>query len=190
MNGKDGAQDGPTFTGNQRPVGGSWWNIGWENEAPGIGAGGGNPEGNQDAWGAGNYRPLQQAITDQLLFKPVAGPTPAPIPTPSPAPTPTPAPSQGSYITPGKGSFTDAAGNVYGLDAMGNADENGTPVADGSNTAAMQYANGQVYGQDAASHSWYTWNQTTWTAASAPPRPRRHRPPSWRPAPTTSPSPS
>jgi len=100
---------------------------------------------------------------------PAPTPAPSPAPAPAPAPMPTPPASQGNAITPGKGSFTDAAGNVYGLDASGNANENGNPLADGSNTAAMQYANGQVYGQDATSHNWYTWNQTTWTAASAPP---------------------
>ena len=70
MNGKDAAQGGPAFTGKQQGIGGSWWNIGWEGGAPGTGAGGGVPDGNQDAWGIGNYRPLQQAVTDQMLFKP------------------------------------------------------------------------------------------------------------------------
>ena len=63
MNGKDGAQGGPTFTGHQQPISGSWWNAGSE-------GGGGNPDGNQTAWGLGNYKPEQQAITDQMLFKP------------------------------------------------------------------------------------------------------------------------
>lgn len=63
MNGKDGAQGGPTFTGKEQGVAGSWWNIGWE-------GGQGNPDGNQTAWGIGNYKPEQQAVTDQLLFKP------------------------------------------------------------------------------------------------------------------------
>ena len=40
MNGKDGAQGGPTFSGNQT------------------------------AWGPGHYKPEQQAVTDQMLFKP------------------------------------------------------------------------------------------------------------------------
>ena len=96
---------------------------------------------------------------------PAAAPTPASTPTPSP----TPSPSQGSLITPGHGSFTDAAGNIYAIDASKNADENGKAMADSSNTGAMEYANGQVYGQDASSQSWYTWNQSAWTAAAAPP---------------------
>ena len=62
MNGKDGAQGSPTFGANQQPIGGSWWNAGSE--------GGGNSDGNQYAWGLGNHKPEQQAITDQMLFKP------------------------------------------------------------------------------------------------------------------------
>ena len=83
----------------------------------------------------------------------------------------TPLPSQGAYVTPGNGFFTDTAGNIYGIDVSGTADENGSAMAGASNTEAMQYFDGQVYGEDAASHNWYTWDQTTWTAASAPPPP-------------------
>ena len=61
MNGKDGPQGGPTFTRNQQPVSGSWWNIGSE-------GGQGNPDGIQTQWGAGHYKREQQAITDQMLF--------------------------------------------------------------------------------------------------------------------------
>jgi len=68
MNGKDGAQGGPTFTGDQQPVGGSWWNIGSE-------GGRGNPDGIQTQWGAGHYKPEQQAVTDQMLFRPSYLPT-------------------------------------------------------------------------------------------------------------------
>jgi len=138
------------------------------------------------AWSAGTDTLTNgNGLTDfgQMVAKHIAAgasmPAPPVVipPVVPPVTIPTPPVSQGNYITPGKGSFTDAAGNVYALDAMGNADENGNPVADGSNTAAMEYANGQVYGQDAASHSWYTWDQTSWTAASAPPAPTPTPPP-------------
>ena len=102
---------------------------------------------------------------------PAPAPAPAPTPVPAPAPAPAPAPTPSGSITPGKGSFTDAAGNTYTIDASKNASENGKLMADSSNTGAMAYANGQVYGQDATSQNWYTWNQVTWTAASAPPAP-------------------
>ena len=63
MNGKCGSQGGPAFTGNQQPISGSWWNIGSE-------GGHGNPDGNQTQWGTGHYKPEQQKVTDQMLFKP------------------------------------------------------------------------------------------------------------------------
>ena len=75
-------------------------------------------------------------------------------------------------ITPGVGSFKDTAGNVYTVSTTGNADENGNLMNGGTATGAMELAKGVIYGQDSATGTWYTWNQTTWTqAASAPPAP-------------------
>ncbi|MDQ2801346.1 MAG: glycoside hydrolase family 5 protein [Pseudomonadota bacterium] len=63
MNGRLGSQGGPTFSGNQQPVSGSWWLAG-DNE-------GQLPDGIQSAWGPpGHYRPRQQAVTDRMLFRP------------------------------------------------------------------------------------------------------------------------
>jgi hypothetical protein len=75
------------------------------------------------------------------------------------------------YVTPGSGSFTDASGNVYTLDAANNALENGKPMAGGSGTGAMEYANGIVYAQDEGSGTWYTWSQANddWVQASSQP---------------------
>lgn len=61
MNGKYGAEGGPTFTGDQQPISGSWWLIGPSNDPP---------YGLQTEWGVGHYRPDQIAITDQMLFRP------------------------------------------------------------------------------------------------------------------------
>lgn len=94
-------------------------------------------------------------------------------------------------ITPGSGSFTDASGNVYTLDAAGNADENGKPIPGGGGTEAMEYANGLIYGEDAGGSGWYTWNGTNWNAAAAPPAVTGGggtTPPPPPPPPTTSPS--
>ena len=67
------------------------------------------------------------------------------------------------------GTFKDAAGNSYTLDASGNALENGSVIPGGSGTKEMAYANGTVYGEDGNTSQWYSWNQSTWTAAAAPP---------------------
>jgi endoglucanase len=59
MNGKYGAQGGPTFHGDDQPVGGSWWLWGY---FPGE-----QTDGTlQSDWLS--PRPDQQSITDQLLF--------------------------------------------------------------------------------------------------------------------------
>ena len=81
-------------------------------------------------------------------------------------PAPPPA-SNGFLITPGAGTFKDAAGNTYGVDSSDNANENGQPIPGGGGTSAMAYFNGIVYGQDAGSGQWYTWNQTAWTPAAS-----------------------
>jgi endoglucanase len=61
LNGKDGAQDGPVFTGNQQPVSSSWWVWGY---LPGEA-----PDGTLESdWVT--PKPSQQAITDQLLYRP------------------------------------------------------------------------------------------------------------------------
>jgi endoglucanase len=60
LNGNDGAQGGPVFTGNQQPVSSSWWVWGY---LPGEA-----PDGTLESdWVT--PKPDQQAITDQLLFR-------------------------------------------------------------------------------------------------------------------------
>jgi len=130
MNGQDGAQGGPTFGVNQQPIGGSWWNIGWENGAPGTGAGGGNPDGNQDAWGPGHYRPLQQAVTDQMLFKPASGSSTA-----APATTATNSATSGAGSTnpvAPASSVASTSGPAPNGSSTGSA--NPGPAASGSST--------------------------------------------------------
>ena len=68
MNGKDGSAGGPTFTGNQQPTSGSWWQFG---SAPGQ-----DPSGILSSWSNGEYQPAQQEATDQLIYKPTAPATP------------------------------------------------------------------------------------------------------------------
>ena len=68
----------------------------------------------------------------------------APTGTPSPTPTPTPtASANGTVITPGSGSITDAAGNIYTLTAADVATEavggtNPQPMLGGNGTSQME----------------------------------------------------
>jgi hypothetical protein len=77
------------------------------------------------------------------------------------------------YITPGHGTFTDAAGNTYTISSDLNAYENGVQIGhtEGWNAAQMAYANGTVYLQDCFTSEWFTWNQSTFTLAASPPPP-------------------
>lgn len=95
------------------------------------------------------------------------------------APPPPPPPQTGAiYIAPGVGSFVDVAGNVYTLTTNGVAEKNAVPILGGAGTSQMAFYNGAVYGQDAASKSWYTWNGSAWKPATAPPAPTTKTSPS------------
>lgn len=60
MNGKYGAEGGPSFKAGEQPISGSWWVMGFSEDTP---------FGLQTKWGKGNYRPEQLAITDQMLMR-------------------------------------------------------------------------------------------------------------------------
>jgi hypothetical protein len=119
---------------------------------------------------------------------PVPPPTPVPVPTPSPPPIP-PSPPATIMITPGSGSFTDTSGNVYTIDTSDNADENGSPMAGGSNTGEMAYVNQQVYAQDATTLNWFLWNGSAFTGPVTLPSPSGTPPPPPVPPPTPTPVP-
>jgi endoglucanase len=131
------------------------------------------PTGTIDPWTidfASIFGPLASPVQPTIPTPTVPTPTvPTPtVPTPTrPTPTvptvPTPTvPTPTTYITPGVGSFQDGSGNTYTLDATGVAMENGSPIPGGAGTAAMDYYNGLVYGQDQNTLGWYTWDGTNW----------------------------
>ena len=95
-----------------------------------------------------------------------SSPTP---PSSQSSPTPPSSPLSDQFVTPGSGSFADALGNSYSIDLQTNAIENGGHIPGGYGTSEMGLVGGTVYGQDMNSHNWYTWNQSAWSPASAPP---------------------
>ncbi len=83
-------------------------------------------------------------------------------------------------IQPGAGSFTDASGNVFTINANDSdtAEINGQPITpDGgsTNTGVLEQSNGSVYGQDQNTGQWYlmaskgTPGLWEWQPVSAPP---------------------
>ena len=61
-------------------------------------------------------------------------------------------------ITPGSGSFTDDLGNVYTISADGVAEINGSPIPDFAGTAKLVYYDGNLYGEDATTGNWSTFD--------------------------------
>lgn len=88
-----------------------------------------------------------------------------PLAPPPAAPAPIP------FAVPGAGAFTDATGNVWTIRASDDwVLENGAQTNEGGGTGAIQYANGTVYAQDAASGTWYDWvNNAQWVQATTQP---------------------
>jgi hypothetical protein len=72
---------------------------------------------------------------------------------------PQPPTTVNNRITPGNGSFLDGNGNIFTISPAGYVIENGTQIDTGGDTSAMQYYDGQVYAQDAASGRWYIFIQ-------------------------------
>jgi endoglucanase len=144
MNGQDGAQGGPTFTGNQQPISGSWWLAGAES--------GQYPDGIQSAYGQGNYRAGQQAVTDQMIFVPKG--------------TPTPTPSADDTVVHGiAGAITDVNGNVWTITSAGQVAVNGLIDATTANVIELAYVQGTIW-QENSSHLW--WGKTKPNGAWAP----------------------
>ncbi len=65
FDGQDGAQGGPTFSGDQQGIGTGWWWLG----------SGGSPDGILTRYGGStpSFNIAQQAVTDQLVFVPKGG---------------------------------------------------------------------------------------------------------------------
>lgn len=80
-------------------------------------------------------------------------------------------PTTTATITPGSGSITDAAGNVWLITASGSIQENGQWVPGGGGTAALMIQNGVVYGEDANGKGWFTLsgNGQFWTQIQGAP---------------------
>jgi len=86
------------------------------------------------------------------------------------APPPPPPSGGGScqvvLTTTSGGSITDASGNVWTLSGAGAVMENGSAVAGGGGTAQLTYAASTIWGQDASSGNWYSWNGGGWSGPS------------------------
>ena len=111
----------------------------------------------------------------------IASTSPAPVAPANPvtAPSPTGGVDNGTppfsnilsnIVTAGDDStLTDPTGNVFSVDAGGNAIQNGSLMPGGSGTSALALINGQIEGQDSHSQQWFTWDGSMWAPGAAGP---------------------
>lgn len=75
-------------------------------------------------------------------------------------------------LTPASGgSITDASGAVWQLSATGSVLVNGSPVSGGGGTAMLVYVSDSktIWGKDAASGQWYSWDGRYWAGPKSSP---------------------
>lgn len=134
------------------------------------------------AWGSGNpgdglttggngLSSYGQQVASGIAKQAASSASLPPVKTPTPtatggSSTPTPPTTSGSSSsTPLK----DSSGNTFALDASGQVLENGQALAGSGGTSAIALVGNTLYGQDAASKAWFTFNNGLWSSASAPP---------------------
>jgi hypothetical protein len=144
LNGQDGAQGGPTFSGNQQGVGTDWW-----------------------AWGAlagqwpdgtvlpnGSLNPAQQAVYSK--FQPTAVVTKC-----------TASANNSTVTTPGP-TLCDAAGDVWAITNSGTITKNGAPAGYSSNVIELAYVSGVIW-QENASKLWWQYTNGGWSPNNGTP---------------------
>jgi endoglucanase len=178
LNGKDGAQGGPTVA-----TGFDWW------------ASGNFPGGAPDGYNSGpngSVNSGQQAVVSQLLTYQNSGSGVTPSPTPTVTPKPTPS-ANGTVVKAGSSAaITDASGNKWTITAGAQVAVNGTTDATTARVTELAYVNGSVY-QENADNLW--WSKTSPTASwvggtATSPLPASTPSPTPTPKPTSTPSPT
>jgi endoglucanase len=146
MNGKYGAQGGPTFTGAEQGISGDWW--AWGN-LPGQ-----YPNGTLNA--DGSLKADQAAVFSQILFKPTVV---------TPVPTTPPSPDNTVVLAGSSAAIVDAAGNKWTLTTGGQVAVNGIADTTTARVIVLAYEKGLVW-QENADKLW--WSKTAPTAAWGP----------------------
>ena len=148
MNGQDGSQGGPSFSGGQQGISTDWWDWGYN---PGQ-----YPDGVLN--GDGSINAGQQAVYSQFQYHPTSTPNPTPV---------FPASANDTVVTGTTGTIQDASGNAWTITASGQVAINGTADVTTANVTELAYVDGAVW-QENASKGW--WGETTpnggWTLGS------------------------
>jgi aryl-phospho-beta-D-glucosidase BglC (GH1 family) len=141
LNGQDGAQGGPTFSGNQQPIGTDWWAWGnLDGEAP-----------DGTLLDDGKLRPEQYAVYGQLQFTGAATSCQS-----SPDPT---------IVTTVGPTICDGAGNTWALNSDGTIALDGGAAPYSANVIELAYVAGVLW-QENADHLWWQYSNGGWSPSA------------------------
>jgi len=143
MNGQDGAQGGPTFSGTQQGVGSDWWN--WGNNAGQYPDGTLNPDGSLNS--------AQEAVYSQLRQTALAGPPAVPS-------------ANDTVVKAGSAAaITDGSGNKWTITSGAQVAVNGAADTTTAGVIGIAYVNNTIW-QENASKLW--WGETSPNASWSP----------------------
>ncbi|HEY0192575.1 MAG TPA: cellulase family glycosylhydrolase [Kofleriaceae bacterium] len=143
LNGKDGDQGGPTFSGDEQGVGTDWWAWGYQ---PGQ-----EPDGT--IGDDGQLRPQQYEVYSQLQYTASAGCEVS---------------ADHATVTSAGPTLCDAAGNQWAIAGDGTMTENGQNVLYSANVIELAYVDGVIW-QENASQLWWSFVDGGWAPASGTP---------------------
>ena len=161
LNGEDGAQGGPTFSGNQQGVSTDWWAWGYLR--------GEVPDGTLTSASQTSLNPSQYAIYSQLQFHPKAGAAaPAVAATPAPAmaaaaPTSCAASPNDSVITTVGPTLCDSSGNRWAISSAGTVTVNGVAAGYSAGVIELTLVGGSIW-QENSAKLWWQYTNGGWTA--------------------------
>jgi endoglucanase len=140
LNGQDGSQFGPTFSGKQQGISTDWW--AWGDLA------GEWPDGTRMPNGTLNS--AQYAVYNQLWASP---------------PTNCAVSANDSTVTSVGAVLCDSSGNMWAITNLGTITINGTAAGYSANVIELAYVNGVIW-QENSSKLWWSWVGGTWTPTS------------------------
>ena len=149
LNGEDGAQGGPTFSGNQQGVSTDWWAWGYLR--------GESPDGTLTSASQTSLNPSQYAIYSRLQFHPAA-PVVA-----TAAPKSCVASANGSTITSVGPTLCDSSGNTWALTSAGTITVNGVAAGYSSGVIELALVGGSIW-QENSAQLWWQYVNGGWSS--------------------------
>lgn len=148
LNGEDGAQGGPTFSGNQQGVSTDWWAWGYLR--------GESPDGTLTSASQTSLNAGQYAIYSQLQFHPVAAAVAV-----TAASSCTTSPNDSVITTVGP-ILCDASGNRWALTSAGTITVNGAAAGYSSGVIELAFVGGSIW-QENSAKLWWQYVNGAWS---------------------------